>query len=52
MVQITLPASLRRFVDGRERVTVEGCDIRSAIEQLDAAHPGVKAKLCDGHGNH
>ncbi len=51
MVVIKIPASLRKFVGGNERVDVDAANVREAIDALEGAHPGVKAKLCDDAGN-
>lgn len=50
-VNIMIPASLRKFVGGNDAVKTEAGDVREALDQLESAHPGVKAKLCDEHGN-
>ena len=51
MVHIKIPASLRKFCGGNETVSVEGDDVRQALDSLEAAHGGIKAKLCDADGN-
>ena len=50
-VHIKIPASLRKFAANNDTVSVEGPDVRNALDQLEAAHPGIKAKLCDDQGN-
>jgi len=50
-VNIKIPASLRKFVGGSDTIEVEGQNVREALDGLDAAHPGIKAKLCDDSGN-
>ena len=50
-ITIKIPTSLRRFADGQDRVVVDGSNVRDALDGLDTAHPGIKAKLCDDAGN-
>ena len=50
-VQVLIPASLRKFCEGNEAVAVEAKDVREALNELEAKHPGIKAKLCDDSGN-
>ena len=50
-VAIKIPTSLRRFVGGQDQVDVAGQNVREALDGLEAAHPGIKAKICDVEGN-
>jgi len=50
-VNIKIPTSLRAFADGLDTVEVDPSNVREALDQLDASHPGIKAKLCHGDGN-
>ncbi len=50
-VQIKIPASLRKFVANQDTVSVDGVDVRQALDALESAHPGIKSKLCDDSGN-
>jgi molybdopterin converting factor small subunit len=50
-INIKIPASLRKFAANNDTVSVEGANVRSALDQLEAQHPGIKAKLCDDQGN-
>ena len=50
-VNIKIPTSLRRFAGGNDTVQVASASVREALDQLEASHPGIKAKLCDGDGN-
>ena len=50
-VAIKIPTSLRRFVDGHDEIAVAGHNVREALDGLEAAHPGIKAKICDAQGN-
>jgi molybdopterin synthase sulfur carrier subunit len=49
-VRIRIPTPLRRFTDGKEVVEVSATDVKSAIDALERAHPGIKERLCDEHG--
>lgn len=50
-VKIKIPASLRKFVGGNDTVAVEAGTVGDALDGLEAAHPGIKTKLCDDAGN-
>jgi molybdopterin synthase sulfur carrier subunit len=48
MAQVHLPRSLASLLPGLPRtVEVEGADIRSVLEALETAHPGVLDRLCE-----
>lgn len=49
-IHIRIPTPLRRFTADRDRVEVEAKTVRAAIDALEAAHPGLKARLCDDSG--
>ena len=49
-VTVRIPSVLRNFTAGKESIPVEATTIDEALSQLDAAHPGIKAKLCDDRG--
>ena len=50
-VTVRVPTALRKFTGNQELVQVEGASIQTLIENLEAAYPGVKARLCDDSGN-
>ena len=50
-VAIKIPTSLRRFVGGHDEIAVAGQSVREALDGLEEAHPGIKAKICDAQGN-
>jgi sulfur-carrier protein len=50
-VNIKIPTSLRKFAGGNDTIEVASANVRQALDQLEASHPGLKAKLCDGDGN-
>jgi molybdopterin converting factor small subunit len=47
MPVIWIPALLRDLSAGKERVTVPGRTLRQAIDELEAHHPGLKARLLE-----
>jgi sulfur-carrier protein len=51
MAQFRIPGPLRRLSDGAVTVDVEAHDLESAIEALDARHPGFRDRLLDENGD-
>ena len=49
-IQVRIPTPLRTLTDGQESVTSDGATVGALIDNLEAAHPGIKAKLCDDKG--
>lgn len=49
-VRIRIPTPLRRFTADKEIVEVAATSVRGAIDALDAAHPGIKERICDEQG--
>jgi molybdopterin converting factor small subunit len=45
-----IPGPLRSLSGGEPTVAVEAPDLRAAIDQLDARHPGFKGRLLDDEG--
>ena len=45
-----IPAPLRRVTNGVDKVSVEGSNVASVIDALDAEFPGIKGRLCDDSG--
>jgi molybdopterin synthase sulfur carrier subunit len=45
-----IPGPLRSLSQGEAVVTVEGADVRSAIDELDARFPGFRGRLLDEAG--
>jgi molybdopterin synthase sulfur carrier subunit len=50
-ITVKIPASLRKFCGGQDRVAVEGKDVRQALADLERQHAGILPKLCDEAGN-
>ena len=49
-VTVKIPTSLRGLTGGADRVEAQGGNVREVIDDLDARHKGLKAKLCDDEG--
>ncbi|MFK8003896.1 MAG: MoaD/ThiS family protein [Polyangiales bacterium] len=49
-IEIRIPPALRSFTGGSDEVTVEGADVRAAIDALENAHPGIKERICGADG--
>jgi molybdopterin synthase sulfur carrier subunit len=49
-VIVRIPSVLRNFTAGKDSIPVEAATVDEALAKLDAAHPGIKAKLCDERG--
>jgi molybdopterin synthase sulfur carrier subunit len=48
MPVVWIPAALRSLTNQLETVRVTGSTVRAVIDQLEAAYPGIKARLCEG----
>ncbi len=49
-VNVKIPTPLRRLTQGKDKVTVEGADVKALVQALEKAHPGIKDRLCDETG--
>ncbi|MBI4306794.1 MAG: MoaD/ThiS family protein [Chloroflexi bacterium] len=49
-VTVRIPTPLRRITSGQDKVSVDGQNLRSIIDALNKAHPGIKERLCDESG--
>ena len=49
-ITVRIPTPLRRLTGGADEVQVEGATIGGLIDNLEAAHPGIKERLCDENG--
>ncbi|HVA51290.1 MAG TPA: MoaD/ThiS family protein [Pirellulales bacterium] len=50
MAIVYIPTQLRPLTGGIECVVVPGTNLRQVIAALDAAHPGLGARLCGDDG--
>jgi len=49
-VTVRIPSVLRNLTAGLETVSVSSTTVEQMLAALDAAHPGIKARLCDDAG--
>ena len=49
-VTVRIPTPLRKLTGGADEVSVEAGSIGELIDNLEAAHPGLKERLCDDAG--
>ena len=50
MATVLMPTPLRRLTGGQAKVEIEGQDIGTLIQAIDAQYPGVADKLLDDDG--
>ena len=50
MATVRIPTPLRKLTDGKEEVAASGSTVGEVLENLDKAHPGIRARLCDDSG--
>lgn len=50
-VTVRIPSPLRTLTAGRGEVNAQPGTLRSVIDELDGACPGLKARLCDEDGS-
>jgi len=50
MIKVRIPTPLRPLTKGQGEVEVTAASITDLIDTLNAAHPGIKARLCDDSG--
>jgi molybdopterin synthase sulfur carrier subunit len=51
MPSVLIPTPLRKLTAELETVSAAGATIGELIDNLDAAYPGLKDRLCDEQGN-
>ena len=49
-VKVRIPTPLRKLTGGADEVAAEGATIGELIDNLEAAHAGLKPRLCDEAG--
>jgi molybdopterin synthase sulfur carrier subunit len=49
-VNVRIPSVLRNLTAGQEVIAVDAMDVESALNAVEAKHPGIKARLCDEQG--
>ena len=50
MAVVFIPSLMRNLTGGVDRVEIPGATLRQVVNNLEAAHPGMKARLMDGSG--
>jgi sulfur-carrier protein len=45
---VWVPALMRDLTGNRDRIEVPGSTVRQVVENLEAVHPGMRARLCEG----
>ena len=51
MALVRIPTPLRRLTGGQAEVAITGDTVAELIDNLEANHPGIKARICDENGN-
>ena len=49
-VSVRIPTPLRKLTGGADEVAIEAATIGELIDNLEAAHAGLKERLCDDAG--
>ena len=49
-VKVLIPTPLRNLTGNAAEVQVEAATVGALIDRLEAQHPGLKERLCDGAG--
>jgi len=49
-VSVRIPTPLRKLTGGADEVSVEAANVGEMIDNLEAAHAGLKERLCDEKG--
>jgi molybdopterin synthase sulfur carrier subunit len=49
-ISVRIPTPLRKLTDGADEVSVEAANVGELIDNLEAAHAGLKDRLCDEAG--
>ena len=49
-VTVRIPTPLRKLTGGSDEVSVEASSVGELIDNLEAAHAGLKERLCDEAG--
>ncbi len=49
-VTVRIPSVLRNLTGGKDTLEVQAKTVDEALNAVDAAHPGIKGRLCDDAG--
>ena len=50
-VSVRIPTILRTYTGGQSEVSAEGTDLAEVLDNLEANHPGIKARILDDGGD-
>ncbi len=50
-VTLRIPPALRSVTGGAEELSVEGNSVRAVLDAAEAAHPGIKGRVCNDDGS-
>ena len=50
MATVHIPTPLRKYTQGKETVDVSGATVSEVLQNLEAAHPGIRERICDDAG--
>lgn len=50
-VTLRIPPALRSLTGGAEELSLEGASVRAVLDAAEAAHPGLKARVCNEDGS-
>ncbi len=50
MPTVRIPTPLRKFTQGNEEVSISGANVGEILTNLEAAHPGIRERICDAKG--
>ena len=50
-VSVRIPTILRTYTGGDSEVSAEGTDLAEVLDNLEANHPGIKARILDDGGD-
>jgi len=49
-ITVRIPTPLRKLTDGADEVSADAANVGAMIDTLEAAHPGMRERLCDEAG--
>jgi len=49
MATVYIPSLMQNLTNGDHKVEVDGVTVRQIVENLEAAYPGMKARLVEGN---
>ena len=49
MAVVFIPSPMQNIVDGRDKLSVEGSNVRQIIDNIDESYPGFKDRLVENN---